>query len=464
MATPTTPIIAIASLAAVALAGCGTERRDDVSVGATPDSIHDDVDTVSAGNPHPDGDRERVEAIVDGVLVLPDGHYELDGYGTVLEVDGEQITPRYTTGSTCTPGEPFDNALDVDHVDDDGAVVTLDLAGSTTDYRLLPVQPAEPCDTDAAETLTALDELFESHYPYFEARGIDWPSELATIRADADVMSIGDSLESFVQRLGDGHTGPEDVDIVSLEQRFIAYADPTGGPDADIDSLVGVELTATLDALETVQFDPTGTVGWGHTSNGVGYLIIVGFEGAVDDDPRSSLLALRAALDSAVTDLVAFDALVVDMRFNVGGYEDLALAAAGYFTDEPVAAYRKWPHAQPDPFVQTVSVRPAPVAYDGDVAVLVSPVTASAAETFLLDIEAVTGGDATLVGAASAGEFSDAIDWRLPDGTEFTMSMEHYTTVDGVSYEAIGVPVDVEAPFDMAFATALDELADRRAG
>ena len=460
MKTPTTPMIAIAALAAVALAGCGSDDASPADAAAPPTSGVDVGVDVGVDNPRSDRDRDRVETIVDGILVLPDGHYELAGYGTVFDVNGEQITPRYITGSTCTLGEPFDNALDVDHVSDDGAVLTLDLAGPTTDYRLLPLQPTGPCDTDPTGALTALDEVFESHYPYFETRGIDWPSELATIRDDADGASLADALESFVQRLGDGHTGPEDVDIESLEQRFVAYADPTGDPDADIDRLVGDELTATLDALQAVQFDPTGSVGWGHTSDGVGYLIFVGFEGAVDDDPRASLLALRSALDRAVADLTAFDSLVVDVRFNVGGWEDLALAAAGYFTDEPVDAYRKWPHAQPDPFVQTVTVQPAPVAYVGDVAVLVSPVTASAAETFLLDVIAVTGGDATLVGTASAGEFSDAIDWRLPDGTEFTMSMEHYTTIDGVSYEAIGVPVDVEAPFDAAFETALDELSE----
>jgi Peptidase family S41 len=472
MQSPTTQLIAVASLTAIALAGCGTERQVDVSVGAASDTARYGVDLdVSAGagtvtdrdDAH---DRRPIDAIVDGVLVLPDGHWELDGYGTVLDVHGDEITPRYLTGSTCTVGESFDNALDVDHVRDDGAVVIVDLAGPTTDYRLLPVQPADGCDTPPSAALDALDEVFATHFPFFAERGIDWSSEIETIRRDAAVTSVSAAFGAFVQRLGDGHTAPDDVDIESLEQRFVAYADPDarsgGDPHADIDRLVGDELTATLDALQSVRFDPTGNVGWGHTADGVGYLLVIGFEDAVGDgDPRSSLRALRAALDSAVAELAAFDALVVDVRFNVGGWEDLALAAAGYFTDEPTAAYRKWPHAQPDPFVQTVSVQPAQVSYDGDVAVLVSPVTASAAETFLLDMIAVTDGDAVLVGAASAGEFSDAIDWVLPDGTEFTMSMEHYTTIDGVSYEAVGVPVDVEAPFDTAFRTALDVLADR---
>jgi C-terminal processing protease CtpA/Prc len=69
--------------------------------------------------------------------------------------------------------------------------------------------------------------------------------------------------------------------------------------------------------------------------------------------------------------------------------------------------------------------------------------------------------DATVVGSPSFGEFSDAIDWVLPDGTEFTLSMENYTDLDGINHEATGIPVDAAAPFEQAVATAIDHLAAR---
>ncbi len=64
--------------------------------------------------------------------------------------------------------------------------------------------------------------------------------------------------------------------------------------------------------------------------------------------------------------------------------------------------------------------------------------------------------DATVVGNRSFGEFSDAIDWMLPIGTEFTTSMEVYTDPHGTEYEAAGVPVDLETRFDEGLDAAVE--------
>ena len=66
--------------------------------------------------------------------------------------------------------------------------------------------------------------------------------------------------------------------------------------------------------------------------------------------------------------------------------------------------------------------------------------------------------DAAVIGNPSFGEFSDAIDWVLPNGTEFTLSMENYTDLTGTNHEATGIPVDIPAPFDQAIDTAIDHL------
>ncbi len=122
-----------------------------------------------------------------------------------------------------------------------------------------------------------------------------------------------------------------------------------------------------------------------------------------------------------------------------------------------MAAYRKWAHAQPDPFVQVIEIEPRAERFEGEVMVLTSPITASAAEVFALATAEVA--DATVVGNRSFGEFSDAIDWVLPNGTEFTMSMEVYTDLDGVDHEAAGVPVDLETRFDESLDAAVEYLS-----
>ncbi len=89
--------------------------------------------------------------------------------------------------------------------------------------------------------------------------------------------------------------------------------------------------------------------------------------------------------------------------------------------------------------------------------VLTSPITASAVEAFTVSMNEVA--DAMIVGNRSFGEFSDAIDWVLPNRTEFTMSMEVYTDLHGTEYEAAGVPVDLETRFDEGLDAVIEYLS-----
>ncbi len=435
------PSLALAALLVAGACGSG----DSLAAGNDPVSV-------SASNP---GDLATLDPAVDTTIALPDGWYEMAGYGTVLAVDGDEVTPHYVTASTCVVGEPFDNALPVDHADDDG-VITLDLVGPTTDYRLLPLTEAPMCESTSDAALTALDELFSTHYPFFAERGVDWPAVVASLEADAnDPDDFEAALGAALVDIGDGHTMVEGFEV---DPDLSAFGEPGIESIDDLGELVGAEFDRTIDRIDGATADATGSVAWGELEPGVGYLIIVAFEGiSGEDDPVADREALRAALDEAIADLDRYDRLVVDLRFNGGGYEDLAVLAAGYFVDETTPAYRKWAHAEPDPVVQVVEVEPQAIVCHGEIVVLTSPMTASAAEAFLLAITEVT--DAIVVGGPSFGEFSDAIDWTLPDGTELTLSMETYTTLDGENYEAVGVPVDVPASLTSTVDVALETLA-----
>lgn len=448
----TNNLLIAAGLATTLLAGACGENTESAT------STRPSIDDTSASVTNTAADRDLLAPVTDGSIRLPNGWFEMTGYGQVLHVDGDRITPHYVTTSTCVVGDGFDNNLDVDHATDDG-VITVDLVGPTTDYRLLPLTGPVACESDQSQTVIALDELFASHYPFFEQRGTDWPSELAAIRAavDTDPERFADALQAFMLRLGDGHTTLDGLDI---DPDIGAFG--LDGPSTldDLEAAIGEEFDRTLASVEDLTTDRTGSVAWGQIDADTGYLIMVAFEGiSGDDDPAADRSALRDALDEAVTDLAHNDRLVIDMRFNGGGYEDLAVLAAGYFVDQPAPAYRKWAHAQPDAFVQTVEVDPQGASYEGSVAVVTSPITASAAEVFTLAMVEVA--DADVVGSPSFGEFSDAIDWVLPDGTEFTLSMENYTDLAGTNHEGTGIPVDVSAPLDGSIHAAAEHLTAR---
>lgn len=443
--------LAVTTALSGALLAAACSDDAEVSIGTRPDAEELSVSVTNTGD-----DRDRLDSAIDDTISLPDGWFEMAGYGTVLHVDGGGITPHFVTASTCVAGESFDNELSVDHADIDG-VITLDLVGPTTDYRLLPLTGRLPCDGDADETLVALDELFTTHYPFFDQRGFDWPAAMADIETtvNGDPDAFEDAFARALVDLGDGHTTLEDLDIDPDIGAFGLRGVDTLG---NLEDAIGDEFDRTIASIEDVATDETGSVAWGRVDENTGYLILVAFEGiSGEEDAVADLAALRAALNEAIADLDDVDRLVIDMRFNGGGYEDLAAVAAGYFVDETTPAYRKWAHAQPDPFVQTVGIQPQSAFFDGSVTVVTSPITASAAEVFTLAMVEVA--DAAVIGSPSFGEFSDAIDWTLPNGTEFTLSMENYTDLSGTNHEATGIPVDVPAPFDQAIKAAVDHLA-----
>lgn len=399
---------------------------------------------------------------------LPDGVWKVEGYGLVLEVGGGAATVWQVTASTCVKG---DDDFAVDIVDSkavgDGYVVTQDAVA--TEYHLVPAGLPAACRneapvTDPSASLTALDETFTAYYPFLDVRGLDWGGALATLSAkvgsDDDPEVFESALTALTAELGDGHTFVDEE--VSNSARSNAFLNSLGGDVEEAEAVLDEDSRATRERLEpgTMKSGAGGYVVWGKLTSGVGYLGVDSFEkiGGGQDDVAGDLRSLTRALDAAFADIGDLPHLVVDVRFNEGGLEVAALRAAGYFVDSPTPAFGKYAFDAPERTRQTVEVPPsATTSYRGQVTLLTSPMTASAAEVFLL---AVTGStDAIVLGERSAGEFGEVFDRVLPNGVEFAMSMEVYTTPDGTSYEARGVPVDIPSPYDAAVDTALATIA-----
>src|SRR6056297_285502 len=112
-------LAAVLAATSLAAAACGSDGVE-VTVGdsVAPPTVSTGVETGSVSVEAGTGGRPRLESVFDGVAALPDGWFEMAGYGTVLHVDGDEVLPHHVTASTCVPGFAFDNALDVDHVAD----------------------------------------------------------------------------------------------------------------------------------------------------------------------------------------------------------------------------------------------------------------------------------------------------------------------------------------------------------
>lgn len=155
-------------------------------------------------------------------------------------------------------------------------------------------------------------------------------------------------------------------------------------------------------------------------------------------------------VDSQLDQAPAGTSVVLDLRFNRGGFVSEARGVLGCFlpNGQVWGRYTSRGKRRGD-----LKVGGSCSDFPGRVAVLVSRSSRSAAE--LVPGALQQSGRATIVGRQTAGAVLISVESRLPDGGRLNLSVNDVTLADGFRLEHHGVKPDIEA-----FTT----LADRRAG
>lgn len=146
--------------------------------------------------------------------------------------------------------------------------------------------------------------------------------------------------------------------------------------------------------------------------------------------------------------------LILDLRRNGGGRDDILDKVAGLFTERRELLIRLEGR-------DTINERTRPArngAYTGPLAVIVGPNTASAAE--ILAFFLAESGRALSVGERTAGAVTGGVDYKLPDGGRLTVAEYDIRTANGTRLEGNGFtprhPVSTATrPNDIALDKAL---------
>lgn len=143
-----------------------------------------------------------------------------------------------------------------------------------------------------------------------------------------------------------------------------------------------------------------------------------------------------------IKDLESSNSIILDLRFNGGGYEKVALELLSHFVDkekEIMSIKAK----KENGFTPIQSIKLEPKQNSAKpIYLLISPFTASAAEIFALG--SLSYSNIEIFGEQSSGIFSEILWKKLPIGWEFSLSNEVYLDPTGRSYEGEGIPVDKE--------------------
>ncbi|MFD9686584.1 S41 family peptidase [Kitasatospora sp. NPDC059088] len=432
----------------------------------------------------------------------PTGVWRMDGYGTVVAVDGGKLTTYDVTAHSCVPG--WITATQAGPPGPDGTVryvvgsnaVTLTPKGrdrlvdreeggvGTKDLYRLPALPAlctTPAPNDPLAVFDRFWEDFEENYPFFAAKGIDWHAVRDEQRRRITPTTTTDQLQEvfvdMLRPLGDAHTGL--ARIVDGQPTGVFGGRRPGSTvrTKELTTRAGEAVAAQLTGPE--QLFAAGKLGVGRLPDDVGYLRVGSFDGYTGGDYRSQVAELDRALDALLADPDGLTGLVLDVRLNGGGSDALGLHIAARLTDRPYLAYRKV--ARNDPADPTKFTRPVPVRvepsdgehFTGPVALLTSSISASAAETFT---QALMGRSphVTRIGENTQGVYSDVLIKPLSPDFAVVLPNEKYLTRSGSTFDGPGIAPDLRTPVyspeelaalkDSALSTARRVLAEDARG
>jgi hypothetical protein len=425
-----------------------------------------------------------------------EGTWRSDGYGYLIAVRSGIATLYQTTKVSCF-ADPIrtqqgaaatDGSITFSILESTTAAFrskTADTAGLVQDGSIGEVifnridRLPKQCDTPAkADPVAAFDTFVNTYleqYPFFEQRKIDWSSVGDTFRKKVSPTTTDEQLvaifSDMIRPLNDAHTviglGEKPVFEGPLRKDSTLPKGEEMGPYAERVAVaeqkyLGIDLKTWADNY----------IAYGDLPDGVGYLRVAAFSGysasgsSVDDQAE-----LTKALDEIfTTDRVAkLKGLIIDVRLNVGGSDELALQLAGRLTDTTYIAYAKQARNDPtDPkkftVPQTFSVKPGSgPKFVGPIAILTSSLTISAGETFT---QAMLGRSPTPIrlGGNTQGVYSDVLVRNLPGSSVLVgLPNEKFVTQEGFSFDGTGIPPDICIPtFTEADLTASkDPAADK---
>jgi len=429
-----------------------------------------------------------------------DGLWLTDGYGELLEVQGDNLRAYEITTLSCiaaaktTRRTEASTNHEIVFAGEDGTLRIF--PGLSADTRWLHEDGSvsnilirrtssrpEPCDHPPVDTPPAnyqvFWETFSEHYPFFALRQMNWLAVDKKFRpqvtAETKPEELFRILSGMIEPLHDAHTS---IRAKSIQQRFHGYR-PAADPMQRKNAARITEIIATKYVREglrdfcnkQLQFgllrsSPGTSSSYSLRSpriGAIGYLRIHSFDDYSNDrEFVKQVEVLETALDNMFADSSKLTGLVIDVRINGGGSDVFGISIASRLATQEYLAYSKVTrndirdadHRTPPQAVMVqVSQRPG---FRGPVVLLTSADSISAAETFTM---ALLGRlpHITRIGANTQGVFSDVLVRKLGNGWTFGLPNEIYLTKDGKAFDGPGVPPDVEVPIFLA-----EDLANGR--
>jgi hypothetical protein len=398
------------------------------------------------------------------------GVWRSQGYGNILLIENDWYTLFEETSISCRKVH-VGSIEELSHFYEDLVVSPGGQAFSAhrvtgvarISFRRLRALPASVAESqrhaakDPEYSFEVFWRTFHEHYALFELKGVAWDQAYHTYRPQINAATSRETLfatmAAMLRPLKDGH-----IRLHTPWGHYNAGAQPAlhqrltqelegANDDRELTSYLG-DLKESLREVIHEDYLANGIrhggnrlVEWGRLNKTIGYLNIRAMAGQSGKSgrPANDLSAVDSVMEKVLADIGRLPNLVVDLRNNGGGYDGVALRLAAYLMDRKRLAFTKSArHGNGFTGKQAVHVTPFSKPYRGNLFVLTSELTASAAEIFVLAL--LQHPSLTLIGEPTQGILSDTLERHLPNGWHLTLSNEIYRAYDGEVYEDVGVP------------------------
>lgn len=328
-------------------------------------------------------------------------------------------------------------------------------------------------------------DTFHEHYASFEIKKMDWnevykkyESKITENTTDLELYTI---FQEIISLLNDGHVSMEIPE--NMEDDYENKTIQNENKYSKIDEFqINKDLASLyVDSLHNYN---AGMVRYGMIKDKMGYvqinsmLMLADYNLAKNLDLRNfygqywevaqkskneiqrqeEVDGVNRILDTIIQELKGAESYILDLRFNGGGKDGVAVAILNHFSEtEKIGFTKKAKLKNGFTDKQEIRIVPSDIRFTGNVYLLTSNLTASASE--ILVLASLGNSNFTRIGSTTEGIFSSTLDKKLPNGWEYELSNEVYQDLKGNNYENVGISADIPLNYSQEKDAFLDELS-----
>jgi len=427
------------------------------------------------------------------------GIWEMNGYGKIIEILDSEVNTFDITKISCVVNSKV-KRKDIDQlgkfklINED----SLNLKLGITNYYLHRIKELPKVklinDSLQSKNLKRNFDVFwhtlNENYAFFKERKLNWQNvyddysdKVDTIKTEQELYKI---FRKITDKLNDEHTVVRPAENIrnAYEEKSDSLEESNSSTNLSIaeleENILNKYVENPIKYGRSLQGN--GLLNYGIASNNVGYIQLnnmIFFSDYKISDTLSGydflfayleessknlnyqedeIKGIKSIMDSIVNKFQHTDAIILDLRFNYGGYDVVSLEILKHFIDTKTKVFSKKAKTitgftEPQSFFIT----PIEKTYNKPVFFLTSHQTSSAPES--LTMGSMPFKNIKIIGSRTMGITSDVLEKKLPNGWDLYLSNEIQVNYKGDCYEGVGVPPDIEINYPIDENLFIQDLA-----